>query len=241
MPIITAAAAVIAVAAAIAQYAIPAVVPALERSRTGVVAGEWWRLVTPLLVQTLGWYQVVLNLVTLALVGVVVERAVGHGRWVVLFAAGALGGQFAAYATREPGGGDSIAICGLAGGMIVWLLASRPADRWAAWIVVGYVAALAGWGFGGVRAAAVASLVAMVALVVVPDKRFTLAVTAVCAIAMASAYDLHGVSLVSGMIAGILIAPWRQRGAQAIPVTGLSTPDTIAPQLVDAPAANDPL
>ncbi|MET1072506.1 MAG: rhomboid family intramembrane serine protease [Umezawaea sp.] len=240
MPIVTVTASVVAALAAIAQYAVPAVIPALER--IPLDAHQWWRLVTPLLVQTLGWYQVVTNLVTLALVGAVVEQSMGRRRWAALFAAGTLGGQIAAYSWHEPGGGDSIAICGLAGGVLVWLLVSRPANRWAAWIVVGYVAALTGWGFGGIRAAAVATLIAGVALIVVPDKRFPLAVAAACAIALAAASDLHGVSLLSGMIAGVLLTrPWRHRGEQATPVTGLSTPDTIDPQLVDAPAANDPL
>ncbi|MEO6084665.1 MAG: rhomboid family intramembrane serine protease [Umezawaea sp.] len=199
-PILTAAAVGIALVAAVAQYAMPSVVAVLQREPGN---GQWWRLVTPLLVQTLGWYQVVTNLVTLALVGVVAERLLGRWRWVVLFAAGTIGGQIAAYSWQEPGGGDSIAICGLAGGVLVWLLVNRAA-RWEVGVAVGYVAALTGWGFGGIRAAAVAVVIAAVLLHVVPA-RVAVGGAVVCAVALAVASDLHGVSLVSGMAVALLI------------------------------------
>lgn len=188
----------VALVAAGVQYAVPSLVAVLQREPG---SGQWWRLVTPLFVQTLGWYQVVANLVTLALVGVVAERLVGRWRWAVLFAVGTVGGQVAAYAWREPGGGDSIAICGLAGGAVVWLLAGHSgAARWEVAVVVGYVAALTGWGFGGVGAAAVAVLVAAVM-----PTRVALLGAVTCAVALAAAHDLHGVSLASGMVVAPVI------------------------------------
>jgi membrane associated rhomboid family serine protease len=205
-PIIAATAVGVAAVAAVVQYAVPALVPVLERGQGALEAGEWWRLVTPLLVQTLGWYQVVTNLVTLAVVGVVAERLFGRWRWAVLFAAGTIGGQIAAYAMRDPGGGDSIAICGLAGGVVIWLLAGRrDATRWAVWAVVCYVAALTGWGFGGIRAAAVAVLAAVVVLCVVRVRSVVLVGAVACAVALTVVADLHGVSLLSGMIIALVI------------------------------------
>jgi hypothetical protein len=47
--------------------------------------------VSPLLVQTLGWYQVLANLVTLAATGVAAERVLGRWRWVLGFLAGTAG------------------------------------------------------------------------------------------------------------------------------------------------------
>ncbi|GAA4736615.1 rhomboid family intramembrane serine protease [Phytohabitans rumicis] len=114
LPYVTVVASSAAILAAVVQYAAPAVVPLLQRDPEGLADGQVWRLLTPLLVQTLGWYQVVANLVTLATVGVAAERLLGRWRWGVLFAAGTASGQVAAYASGEPGGGDSIAICGLA-------------------------------------------------------------------------------------------------------------------------------
>ena len=125
-PILTLTAVGVATIAAVIQYTVPSAVPVLQRAPGTPEATQWWRLVTPLLVQTLGWYQVVTNLVTLALVGIVAERELGRWRWLLLFIAGTIGGQLAAYLQHEPGGGDSIAICGLAGGTVIHLLARRP-------------------------------------------------------------------------------------------------------------------
>jgi membrane associated rhomboid family serine protease len=236
VPIITAVAVGVAVVAAVVQYAVPAVVPVLQRESWAVATDQWWRLVTPLFVQTLGWHQVAMNLITLALIGAIVERRLGRPRWAILFAAGTVGGQAAAFAWQLPGGGDSIAICGLAGGMVVWLLADRaaairnrvggvPTDRPVAnrsrvlagrvevGVVVCYVAALAGWGFGGVRDAAVAVVVAGVAVLLAPAWVGLLGAVA-CAVALATAADLHGVALLSGMSVGLVLTLWPGRSTQ---------------------------
>ena len=189
--------------AAVAQYTVPAAIPALQRPPGGLGPDQWWRLVTPLFVQTLGWYQVVMNLVTLAAVGVVAEWRLGRWRWAVLFLAGTIGGQVDAFVRHEPGGGDSIAICGLAGGLVVWLLL-RQANRPALVVVTCYVAAVTGWDLRGVRATAVLVVVACVALWLVPDRVVLLGVVA-CAVVLAARADLHGVSLVSGMAAGLAL------------------------------------
>lgn len=211
MPVITVAAVGVAVVAAVVQYTVPSAVPLLQREPGALEAGQWWRLVTPLLVQTLGWYQVVTNLVTLALVGVVAEWRVGRWRWAALFAAGTVGGQAAAYAGQEPGGGDSIAICGLAGGVVVWLLVRRAeASRWAVGVLVCYVAALTGWGLSGVRAAGLAAVAAVVVLYAVPDRRVGLLGAVACAAVLGMTNDLHGVSLLSGMVVAIVFMGVRQ-------------------------------
>lgn len=199
---LTAVAVGVAAVAAVVQYAVPSVVPVLERGPLDT--GQWWRVVTPLLVQTLGWYQVVMNLVTLAVVGAVAEPPLGRWRWVVLFVVGTVGGQVAAYAWHEPGGGASIAVCGLAGGLVAWLPHDRAGgNRWAARVVVGYVAALTGWGFAGVPGTAVAVVVAAAVLAVA--HRIALLGAVVAAAVLAVASDLHGVSLVSGMVVGAVL------------------------------------
>jgi membrane associated rhomboid family serine protease len=203
-PILTATAVGLTAIAAIMQYTVPSMVPALQRTPGALAAGQWWRLLTPLLVQTLGWYQVVTNLVTLALVGVIAERQLGRGRWLLLFAAGTIGGQIAAYAWQETGGGDSIAICGLAGGSLIWLLSGRgETTRWNAAVLACYVAALTGWGFAGIRFAAAAVVVAV--LVLCFNRRLALIATLPCAVALTFAADLHGISLLSGVIAALII------------------------------------
>ena len=162
-PVLTAVAIAVAVVAAVVQYAMPAVVPVLERATDA--PHEWWRWGTSLLVQTSGAHQVLGNLVTLALIGYVAERLLGRARWVLLFVAGTVGGQLAAFIQGEPGGGGSIAICGLAGGVLVALLTvRRTVPRLSAQVVTFYVVALTGWGLGGVRGIAVAVVLAMAGL-----------------------------------------------------------------------------
>lgn len=83
-PVLTTVAVVVACAAAVLQYAVPAAVPALERTPSGLARGEYWRLVTPLLVQTLGWYQMLADLATLAVIGAVTEWVLGWRWWLTL-------------------------------------------------------------------------------------------------------------------------------------------------------------
>jgi membrane associated rhomboid family serine protease len=207
LPVVTLVATAVAAAAAVAQYTLPAMTPALQRGNVLPAPGQWWRLVTPLLVQTLGWYQVVANLVTLVIIGAITECLLGRWLWLALFCAGTLGGQAAAFAWHQPGGGDSIAICGLAGGVAVALLARPSPGTWpAAQAVVLYVAALTGWGFSGARAAALACVSAWALLYglrkagLAGVERLALTGTVVCALALATAReDLHGASLLSGM------------------------------------------
>jgi membrane associated rhomboid family serine protease len=214
-PILTIIAVTGALAAAAVQYTVPAAVPALQRDPSALRHGEVWRLVTPLLVQTLGWYQVAANLATLVVVGLATERVLGGWRWAALFTAGAAGGQFAAYAWHEPGGGDSIAICGLAGGLAVALLADRTKPpRLAADTVVYYVVALTGWGLRGAVAAGVACMAAAVGIYGLRRAgmpgvhRLALACTVVCALGLATLRDLHGASLTAGMalMAALVVA-----------------------------------
>lgn len=205
-PVLTGYAVGIAGVAAILQYTVPGIVPALQRDPDALAYGQWWRLVTPLLVQTLGWYQVLVNLVTLALVGAVAEWVLGRWRWLLLFLTGTAAGQLAAYAWQEPGGGDSIAICGLAGGVALALLAgSEPVPRIPAYTVVLYIAALAGWGWYGVVAAGLACLATIAlwyALRWLPHiDRLALAGTVACALVLALRRDLHGISLTAGIVA----------------------------------------
>ena len=208
-PVLTVAATAVAVVAGLVQYAVPAVVPVLERAPDA--PQEWWRWMTSLLVQTLGVHQMLGNLVTLALVGFIAERLLGRARWVLLFVAGTAGGQVAAFVQGEPGGGSSIAICGLAGGVLVALLADTgPVPRLPAQVVSFYVVALTGWGLGGFRGVGLAVLLATVGLLAVrltgrfDADRVGLWGAVVCTGVLAAVGDLHGVSLASGAAVMVL-------------------------------------
>jgi Rhomboid family len=198
---------VIAMTMAVLQYLMPGLVPAFERTPSGLEQGEYWRLVTPLLVQTLGWHQVLANLVSLAVIGVIAEWTLGRWWWAALAAVGTAGGQLAAYRWDAWGGGDSIAICGLAGGVLVAQLIRRTAPvRWVAGVVVSYIAALAGWGLFGVVGAALAVIAATAGLWVLHQidqargYRMALAFTGLSAIGLAALHDLHGAALTAGIL-----------------------------------------
>jgi len=218
LPVLTLVATGLALVAAIVQYAVPGAVPALERDPVALAHGQWWRTASPLLVQTLGWYQVLTNLVTLALVGAVAEIVLGRRRWLAFLAVGTVAGEIAAYAWHEPGGGDSIAICGLAGGAAIAMLAARtPVPRYLAQPVVYYVAALTGWGLFGLKGAGAAVLVTGVLLVARVPQRLALAGTVPAAVLLAGVRDLHGVSLAAAMaVMAVLVIPgytrWREDG-----------------------------
>ena len=104
----------------------------------------------------------------------------------------------AAYAWHEGGGGDSIAICGLAAGLVV----ARPSWEATA-LVVAYIAALTGWGLWGVAAAGLACVAGAVAGYAAP--RPSLAGAAVCAVVLLADRDLHGAALTAGLLAAVAI------------------------------------
>lgn len=103
---------------------VPAVTDALARDRA-FLHGQWWRLVTPVLVNPEGWQQVGFNLVALLVVGVLAERVFGRAGWAVLYLTGALAGEVFSYATANYSAGSSVAIAGLFGGLLVWVVSGR--------------------------------------------------------------------------------------------------------------------
>jgi rhomboid protease GluP len=102
-----------------ASIAYPSVLLALERSPQAL-AGQWWRLVTPVFVERGGWVEIAFNLVSLGVVGVLAERVYGSGRWVLFYVAGGLTGEAIGLAWRPIGAGSSVGVCGLLGAWAVW-------------------------------------------------------------------------------------------------------------------------
>lgn len=105
------------------QLFTPAVLSALRRDPFGLSTGEWWRLLTPLFVHPEGWPQITFNFTVLAAVGVLAERLFGSRRWLLLYFASGCLGELAGYAWQPHGAGASVAIAGLAGGLLACLLA----------------------------------------------------------------------------------------------------------------------
>jgi membrane associated rhomboid family serine protease len=95
-------------------------------SAVGLVNGEWWRLLSSAFVH-IGILHLVLNMYGLASVGSVTESIWGLRKFLVLYAASAVGGGCLAMAV-QPGpimAGASGAIWGLMASLVAWLVLHR--------------------------------------------------------------------------------------------------------------------
>ncbi|MET8756628.1 rhomboid family intramembrane serine protease [Lentzea sp. NPDC004782] len=99
--------------------------PAVRRDPESLMAGQVWRLVSPVLVQPDPWSVVIGLGVTAALVGTVAERTFGTGRFLGLFALGALAGHGIGELWQPYSGGISVAFCGPLGALAVYVLMAR--------------------------------------------------------------------------------------------------------------------
>lgn len=120
--------AVVAVTAvpSLLQFALPGLEPALMRDPAAIAGGQWWRLVTALVVQDGGLFGTVFNLLTLAALAVLAERTLGPARMLLLYATGAVVGEITGYVLGVAGAGNSITVCALAGvaGLVLAALAN---------------------------------------------------------------------------------------------------------------------
>src|SRR5690349_14603768 len=105
-----------------AQFLWPAVLENLRRDRGEVYSGQWWRIITPILVHNGGLTQIVVNSTAIAVVGTIVERIYGPWRWLLFYLAAGLTGEIAGYAWQPQGAGASVAGAGLLGALLIWLV-----------------------------------------------------------------------------------------------------------------------
>ncbi|MDN5761605.1 MAG: rhomboid family intramembrane serine protease [Microlunatus sp.] len=117
-------------AGGIAQHILPDLLGQLERSPAGL-QGQWWRIVTALLVQDGGLFGLVSNMIFLGAIGAVAEQVCTRRRWMVQYFGTGLLAELVGYAWQPIGGGNSIAICGLASAVAV--TAWRDRVRLAPW------------------------------------------------------------------------------------------------------------
>lgn len=102
------------------QLPFPRVLYALRRDGDLIVHhGEWWRVVTALLVQDGGKAGLIGNLLILGLVGVLAERLWGRWRMLALFFGTGILSEFVGLAWQPIGAGNSVANFGLAAGILL--------------------------------------------------------------------------------------------------------------------------
>ncbi|ETO40171.1 GlpG protein (membrane protein of glp regulon) [Fructilactobacillus florum 8D] len=90
-----------------------------------IQAGQWWRLVTPIFLH-IGLQHLLLNCLTLFYVGNLLEKTVGHFRYLVLFLGSGIGGNLFSFAAGNViSAGSSTAIFGLLGVFLMLSLVVR--------------------------------------------------------------------------------------------------------------------
>jgi membrane associated rhomboid family serine protease len=199
-----------------------------QRDPARIADGEWYRLVTSLVFQDGGVVGTASNLLFLLVLGALVELALGHWRWAALYVAGAAAGQAAGCAFGTVGAGNSIAVCGLAGGILAAYartgdhaltrrdFESRPLPERA------HYAALSAAGFWSVLMVATVGDLGSVPFAAIVVGAFALVwghdrlpwwtlplASAAAAVLLAALGDLHGYALLAGAVVGWLLAPRR--------------------------------
>ncbi len=206
----------------IAQLVDDRVVTALQRDPSGLHSGGLWRVVSPLLIQSDGIGQGVFNLVTLLFFGIVVEWVLPRWVWISLYLTAGIVGQLLGYLWEPPGGGNSVAVCGLIGAVVVILLRGRPELPGPVYLLTPYYpASLLGLDIDerhGQLVAVVATAAVLGAGIVVSRRRSTgqglirpvvigLGVLIIAeAVALLGYQDHHGAALLTGVAVSLLIA-----------------------------------
>ncbi|GHJ43079.1 hypothetical protein Cs7R123_04210 [Catellatospora sp. TT07R-123] len=210
---LTLAVAALSTSAFAVQLAAPSVVDALQRDPGPIRDGQWWRLLSPLLVQPSGWGQYAYNTLGLLLVGLAVERRLGRVRWLLLFLAAGLAGVVFMLLVEPSGtgGGSSDAVAGLIGALAVLTWRDRrplplPARLYAVHFTL-YLAALAVAGpIAGTVAGALAVALVMAARTGGAGRWGLVAAVAAGALLLAGLGDAHGAGLLTGLALATLLA-----------------------------------
>jgi membrane associated rhomboid family serine protease len=156
VPVATLGIAVVTTVLWVTQLVHPALLDLLRRDPAALAAGQWWRVVSPLVVQDPPWQWAVLGPLVLA-AGTCVERLHGPAVVVAGYLLGGLVGEGVGYLWSPHGAGSSVGAAGVLGILVAWSL-SRSAPRVLPRVLVNRV-----------RPFAVATLCAAVVSVVVHD------------------------------------------------------------------------
>lgn len=106
------------------QFLFPEMLSAFRRNLEGLLAGEWWRMVTPLFVQSHGLRGCVGNGVAAIIFLPIAERLYGKRLWALYFVPGVSGEVFA-YAWGLDGAGSSLGIAGVMGSLFAFTFLHR--------------------------------------------------------------------------------------------------------------------
>ena len=197
----------------IVQFAHPALVASWRRDTVALQAGQWWRLITPMLVQGSGLIQYAFNLAGSALVGPTVERRYGSRAVVCVYLVGGLAGMAFEYGTDPTGhgSGSSNAVAALVGALW-WHVASHrrrpasvPAAIYASYFGISILALRLGGPLGSTVAGAVLAAAASMLLRRSGPAgltRLVLATVLIPALVLVVLLDSHGIGVGVGALLG---------------------------------------
>ncbi len=201
-PVTTIAVLAITVATNVAQAFVPGLLALWERTPAGRQA-ESWRTLTALLVQDGGAVGAVSNLAFLTVLGIACEQVLRPWAWLVCYLGAGLAGELAGYRWQPYGAGNSVAVCGLAGALVVALWQRHPDVTRAAGVLVLY------WCAGLLASRFPRALVLWVLLAIAAQRpvlrgrlggRFVAGAAALVALALLLAADVHGAALAAGIV-----------------------------------------
>jgi len=208
-------------AVSVAALASPALMQAMTRNLAQLRAGQWWRIITPVLVQPDGWGQLVFNLLGVSVVGAALEHRTSRAVWTLTYLLGGVGGIVVttAWHPADLGGGSSDAVAALIGALTVLLAAENhdhhdhndPDGRrpWADWphqvYCVFFAAYLTALDLGGVwwsilagNATIVVFFITRRALSPTALARACLPFVGAAGVIMAADQDGHGLGILAG-------------------------------------------
>jgi membrane associated rhomboid family serine protease len=179
--------------------------------------GQWWRVVTPVLVQPSGWGQLVFNLLGIAVIGAALQRRLGWAAWSLIYLAGGPGtiAVYIAWHPGDTGGGSSAAVAALIGALGVLLAAGADLgrlERFAQLYSVFFAVYLTALQLGGVLPSVIAGNASIIVMVAAHRAvrsttliRASLVAVLVAGVAMTAARDDHGAGILIGVTIACLI------------------------------------
>lgn len=203
----------------ILQFVHPEILGVLRRNPAALASGEWWRIITPLLVHADDWGQYIFNIVCIVAIGIEAERMYGQIRFLILYLAGGLIGEIAGYASWDPyGAGASVGLCGLLGGLIAVMISGKRSlhpifAMVCLYIVVGFV------GFASEKTYFTIGLFIVVAIIMAAIMRQNNRAKLMSIISgwgsllggmiLLVFHDIHGVAIIGGVCTAFMIL-WTQ-------------------------------
>ena len=116
-PTVTLVALMTVAAMVVVMRAMPGLLPYLTRNRSLLENGEVWRALTALFIHRVPLGGVIFNMTILAVTGTIAEQHFRAGRWIAVYLGAGIVTEFLALVWEPEGGGNSIAVYGLAGAL----------------------------------------------------------------------------------------------------------------------------